>query len=207
MRARHIFIGLLLASGMPAGSLMADELRSAAERTAACRTIADPLERLACLDAAAADISRSLDAPAPVQATAPAAPPVPAVPEEPRWATAPAPPPDPAPVQEAASAAASGAAAEDRKPIWARIIPRREPGQKQIESIDVTVTRITRNNIGRYFFYTQDNGVWRQMTATDIDLPRTLPMSATIAKTGLGSSPSIRFADPSKHSYKVRRVE
>ena len=136
----------------------------------------------------------------------PAPAPVAELPREPEWAKAPKPKQDVAPtVAETASATDSADAKERRLPIWARVF---SPGEdeEQVEVYEVTVTRITRNNLGRHFFHTSEGQVWRQTVVEPVKPPKSLPIEAKISKELMGA-PSLRFKGGPKGSYRVRRVE
>lgn len=201
----RVFTGLVLANCLLGNSVFADDLRSAAGKAVECRSIAEPLERLACLDAAAEDLSSNLEnvqepAPLATEEVIVAAPVLPEEPKAPTWAEAPE--SEPADIAQASDTTV----AEEKRPLWARIIPGRSNRPKQANFIDVAVVRITRNNVGRHFFHTADDGVWRQLEPEELLPPGFLPAQATITRSTLGS-PHLRFVDPDRRSYKVRRVE
>ena len=202
------FIGFVLAFCLLGNSVFADDLRSAAGKAVECRSIEDPLERLACLDAAAENLSENLETvpepvPAPSEDLTIAAPATPEEPNTPTWAQAPE--PDVADVAEVSSAN-NETAEEEKRPLWARIVPRRRNETREDRVIDITIVRITRNNIGRHYFYTENDGVWRQTTPVELRPPGSLPAVATISRSALGS-PKLRFEDTGNRAYRVRRVE
>jgi len=202
----RVFTGLVLANCLLGYNVHADDLRSAAGKAVECRSITDPLERLACLDAAAEDLSSNLEnipepAPSANEDVAIATPVLPEEPKTPTWAQA--------PESEAADVAETSNAvneAEEKRPLWARIVPRGKDETRADRMIDITIVRITRNNIGRYFFHTQKDGVWRQTTPVELLPPDFLPAAATITRSAIGS-PRLRFVDPDRRAYRVRRVE
>ncbi|WP_147372724.1 hypothetical protein [Henriciella mobilis] len=198
------------------------DLNSAAERTAACLSIEDAAERLACFEAAARSLtdaldgeaamagsSASSDASGPAANVAAAAPGANATREAansgdgqntasvPDWAAAP-----PAPEPEVP---AEPEAEDDSTPIWARVFPRGDKS-KQANEISVSVTRILRNNAGRHYFITADGQEWEQTMVTNVRPPKSLPAQATI-ESALVGSPRLTFDDGPSGAYKVRRTK
>ena len=198
------------------------DLNSAAERTAACLSIEDAAERLACFEAAARSLtdaldgeaamagsSASSDASGPAANVAAAAPGANATREAvnsgdgqntasvPDWAAAP-----PAPEPEVPS---EPEAEDDSTPIWARVFKRDETSGAD-DSINVSVVRILRNNAGRHFFITADGQEWEQTMAATVRPPSSLPAAATI-KESLVGSPGLSFDDGPSGTYKVRRTK
>ncbi|MEM1151297.1 MAG: hypothetical protein AAGI03_12185 [Pseudomonadota bacterium] len=188
----------------------ADTLRDAASNAVECRGLTDPAARLACFDATAGPLEAALGVskaeavspapddvsgaetiaplaaaePAPAPSVAPTPTPalasVPATTaNEPEWAAAPAPPPP-------------RVAAEPERPREAR-------------EFTANIVRITRNNVGRHFFYTEDGAVWEQTQIAAIDPPSALPASAEFRRR-LTGNPTIRFGHSAK-AYRVRRIE
>ena len=206
MFIRFVAVLGLIAVGLTPGA-SADDLRSAATKVSDCRSIEDDAARLTCLDAAALALSLALDADA-VVAPAPAPAPVAEAPKEPKWARAPKPKKEkakqaavaaPAPVDEAIPEK------ERNVPIWARVFG---PGDEEevIDVYEVTVTRITRNNLGRHFFYTSEGQVWRQTVVEPVKAPKSLPADVVIENKMMGA-PSLKFVDGPRGGYRVRRVE
>ena len=176
---------------------IADPLRLVAEDAASCLELRDPDIRLACFDAAANRLAEALgsmdqagstavdlpigpDAPAAVEPSGEAAedPPEPlgeAVEEQPYWAAAPA--PQPSDIDQAEA-------------------PRQ---------FEATIVRITRNNVGRHRFYTEDGAVWEQTQIVKVREPKSLPAVAEFRRKMTGN-PTIKF-DVSSRSYRVKRIE
>lgn len=196
------------------------DLNSAAARTAACLSIEDAAERLACFEAAARSLSDALDgeaatagssssadAPAPTANVAEAAPGADVTSEAassgdgqskasvPDWAAAP-----PAPEPEAPAEAE-----EDSTPIWARVF-KRDDTSDQVDEISVSIVRILRNNAGRHFFITEDGQEWEQTMVMKVRPPSSLPAQATI-ESALVGSPRLTFDDGPSGAYKVRRTK
>ena len=195
----------MIAIGLAPGA-KADDLRAAASKVSDCRLIEDDAARLVCLDAAALALSLALDAGA-VAAPAtpePAPAPVAEAPKEPKWAQAPE--PKNKPVKKAAVAPDNEIETDAEKsvPFWARVFT---PGDDDEEAVyKVTITRITRNNLGRHFFYTSEGQVWRQTVVEPVKPPKSLPAEAKIAQEMMGA-PSLRFEAGPKGDYRVRRIE
>lgn len=196
------------------------DLNSAAARTAACLSIEDAAERLACFEAAARSLSDALDgevdaagssssadASAPTANVAETAPGADVTSEAassgdgqntasmPDWAAAP-----PAPEPEAPAEAE-----EDSTPIWARVF-KREDNSDQVDEISVSIVRILRNNAGRHFFITADGQEWEQTFPGGVRPPSSLPAAATI-KESLVGSPGLSFDDGPSGTYKVKRTK
>lgn len=176
-----------------AGIAQADSLRDAASNAVECRRLSDVTARLACFDATAGPLEAALGAP-PVDtepesqpevpnhvASLPAAPVLAPAPEpspsEPTWAAAPAP----------------RRAAETSEP------------EREAREFTVNIVRITRNNLGRHFFYTEDGAVWEQTQIEEVEPPRSLPALAEFRRR-LAGNPTISF-DTSSKAYRVRRIE
>ncbi|MEQ9316203.1 MAG: hypothetical protein RLN72_10140 [Henriciella sp.] len=193
---------------------VAQDLNSAAERTAACLNIEDAAARLACFEEAATALSDVLeevpaaDGSVETEKSSPVASiqkePAPEA-DLPRWADAPTPKPEPA-VQASAAASANADADEEKNtPIWARIIPKSDK-DAAADSVNLTVTRILRNSFGRHFFITEDGQEWEQTAPEDVAPPKRLPAKVTIRRSVLGS-PALSFDDGTPGLYKVRRVK
>lgn len=208
MFVRFIAIAALTLTGVSSVAA-ADDLRAAASKVAECRTIADDSGRLNCLDAAALELSLALEGPQAV--TAPEAPPAPVVeaPKEPEWAKAPE--PRRKSKREMAAIAAPEPEAEaipekeKNVPIWARVFRNNEQ-EKTEDRYTVSVTRITRNNVGRHFFHTSEGQVWQQTIVGDVKPPKSLPIDAEIQRRVMGN-PVLSFVGGPKGEYTVRRIE
>lgn len=199
---------LVLAAGAFTAPAIAQDLRSVSGKVVACQTIEDSSERLACFEAAAAELSLALDAPA-----------VLATPEQPSVSQPVATAEAPAPVQMAAAETAPEASAETEQtgptfprrsllPSWVPTVNLRLGGGDAAEEPDffeTEVTRIQRNKIGRHFFTTTDGQVWRQIRIDAIRAPDALPAKATIRQT-LSGSIRLEIEDNGR-SYPVTRIE
>jgi hypothetical protein len=198
-------------------SVSAQDMRSASEKVVACQTVEDPLERLACFEAAATELSTLLAAPAPVQSAAakPEAPIIPAAPVESVQQAAVEPSIEPAPA-EAAQAPIQQAAVDteessdvprSRLPSW---IPRITFGsdrevEKEPDEFKTTLTRIQRNKLGRHFFTTAEGHVWRQIQIEEVRAPKSLPAEVILSQNIMGGL-RIKIVE-SNRSYGVLRVE
>lgn len=172
-------------------SAHADPVRDAARDVAQCSELKDSAVRLACFDAAAVSLARALD-----QAATPA----------PRSSVAAE---DRPPVQERMEDPVPGAASvgsDPDLPTWATA-PVRTPERRSEESDTFTavIVRITRNNVGRHRFYTDDGAVWVQTQIEEIEPPDSLPAEAEFRRR-LTGNPTIKF-DVSNRAYRVRREE
>ena len=169
----------------------AQDVRAASEQVVACQAIATPMEKLACFEAAATNLSAALEVPVAVAEVAPA--------------------PTPA---EAVKVASTEAAEEEFKrrrllPSWVPTVSLGGGGDKDREKepdfYETEVDRIVRNKLGRHFFSTSDGVVWRQIRIEEIRAPKALPAKATIKQTLSGS---IRIEiEGTNRSYAVYRVE
>lgn len=183
LRLGSLLLGGLLLS---APALGADPLRAAAEDAAKCRTLEDAEARLACFDAASAPLAEALQAAAgPERGT---------------------------PERESATAAAAASArrppseAEEDVPTWAAAPQYTEEDRAEDSSeFEATIVRITRNNVGRHRFYTDEGAVWEQTQIVEVRPPRSLPAVAEF-KRMLTGNPTIKF-DVSNRAYRVRRIE
>jgi len=191
------------------GAAIAQDVRSASEGVVACQSLTDPMEKLACYEAAAAQVEQALAEPA--QAPV-AAPPAPA--ETAAVATVAPAASEPQPVQVASAAPAEEApeTAEKRRilPSWIPSVSLNfgsgEDRVKEPNEFTVSVTRIQRNRVGRHFFTTSDGHVWKQVEAEDIVALTKLPAGAEIRKAFAGAI-RIHFDEDPKHGYGIVRVE
>ena len=202
MRTR-VLIAAGLSIGYFAPLAVADDLSAAASKVIECRSIADDMSRLSCLDEASIALSTALSAGA-VTAETPTIshsstetlpePAAPKIAKKPNWAQAPAP-----------KVVADNETVEEKKPpIWARVL--RPDDESDDEIYAITVVRITRNKTGRIFFYTDSGEIWRQTQVVDVRPPKSLPAAAVVQRSLIGS-PSLSFDDVPNRSYKVRRIE
>lgn len=182
-----ILLGGIIVSAPVVG---ADPLRDAAEDAANCRQLRDPDVRLACFDAASEQLAEALGAARQAERSAP--PPPPPSADEPRVAEeSRAEPPDPP--------------SED-VPTWATAPQHSESERAEDpDRFEATIVRITRNNVGRHRFYTDEGAVWEQTQLVEFRPPRSLPAVAEFRQR-LTGNPTIKF-DISNRSYRVRRVE
>ena len=184
-----------------ATAVAADPLRLAAEDAASCRELRDPDVRLACLDAAAHRLAEALGSMDQAGRNAGDLPDTPDVPDAPNVPAVPDAPDAPAAVEP------SGEATE-HPPNWAAAP---QPQQRDDDKAEIprrfeaTIVRITRNNVGRHRFYTEDGAVWEQTQIVDVLQPKSLPAVAEIRRK-LTGNPTITF-DVSNRSYRVRRIE
>ncbi|MEO0981527.1 MAG: hypothetical protein AAFX03_02615 [Pseudomonadota bacterium] len=177
---------------------VADDLEDAARQAAACRSVDSAVARLDCLDAAAAALDAALNAPS-------AAAPAETAEAVPDWAAAPesaAPAPTPEPVQSAETPApteVAEAASAGTVPEWAEAPkePERDEEGKPVEPdrFQVSIVRITVNNVGRHRFYTDDGQIWRQEQIEDFRTPSALPAVAEIRKASTWGPPWLTFED------------
>jgi hypothetical protein len=208
---------------------LAQDMRSASEKVVACQTVIDPVERLACFETAAAELSTLLETPiaeapapsVPVTPTTAPAPAVPTAPVEQAVVTTPAAPvPAPAPTVTATAestdapiqqAEATTTDADDgprsRLPSW---IPRVTFGggrdvEKEPDEFATQLTRIQVNRLGRHFFTTAEGHVWRQKSPEDIRAPKDLPADVVIYQNITGGL-RLKIVETNR-SYPVRRVE
>ncbi len=199
------FAAAFALSSVAIGAASAQDVRSASEGVVACQTLTDPTEKLACYEAAAAQVSQALSAPVAAPEVAVVSPPTVVATAEPA-------------VAESSSEAVQTASAEAvDEPGRRRLLPSWVPSislklgsdgnrEKQPNSFPVSVTRIQRNKVGRHFFTTSDGHVWRQIRVEEITAPPTLPAGAVVKRSMTGAI-RIRFDDASKHSYNVIRIE
>ena len=208
---------------------LAQDMRTASEKVVACQTVTDPVERLACFEAAAAELSAVLEipvaeAPVPSAPAAPSGTPAPVVPAAPVEQAAVTPPVAPvttpapaataevaatdAPVQQAAADTADTAdAPTSRLPSW---IPRVTFGggrdvEKEPDEFATQLTRIQVNRLGRHFFTTAEGHVWRQKSPEEIRAPKTLPADVVIYQNITGGL-RLKIVETNR-SYPVRRAE
>lgn len=195
------------------GSALAQDMRSASEKVVACQDVADSVERLACFEAAALELSVALAAPIPPVASAATAPGVQAAaPSEaqvtqsvstPTASAAAA-----APIQQASTdTSAETDAPQSSLPSW---IPRITFGsdrdvEKEPDEFETKLTRIQVNKIGRHFFTTAEGHVWKQKSPEDIRAPSTLPADVVIYQNITGGL-RLKIVETNR-SYPVRRVE
>jgi hypothetical protein len=187
-----------------ATAVAADPLRLAAEDAASCRELRDPDVRLACLDAAAhrlAEALGSMDQHGPIAGDLPIGP---NAADAPVAAVA----PDASVAPDAPAAVEPSGGATEQPPNWAAAP---EPQQREIEQAEMprrfeaSIVRITRNNVGRHRFYTEDGAVWEQTQIVEVIQPESLPAVAEFRRK-LTGNPTIKF-DVSNRSYRVRRIE
>ena len=198
---------------VPATAVAADPLRLAAEDAASCRELGDPDVRLACFDAAAHRLAETLGSidqagrnagDLPISLDAPDAPDAAAA-VEPSSEAAGDLPIGPDTPDTAAAVEPSGEATE-HPPNWAS-----EPQHREIEKAEIprrfeaTIVRITRNNVGRHRFYTEDGAVWEQTQIAEVRPPKSLPAVAEFNRK-LTGNPTIKF-DVSSRSYRVKRIK
>lgn len=188
---------LALGVALPA---LAQDMRSASEKVVACQEIPDSLERLACFETAAAELSTILAAPAPAVIAEPNVPAAPAIAEAATDA--------PAPIQQAAvDTEADPNVPRSSLPSW---IPRITFGsdrevEKEPDKFTTTLTRIQRNKLGRHFFTTAEGHVWRQIQIEEIRAPKSLPAEVILSQNIMGGL-RLEIVE-SKRSYGVLRVE
>lgn len=171
----------------------ADPSRLAAEDAANCRELRDPDVRLACFDAAANRLAEALDSTDQDGRDAEALP----------MPTG----PDVAEVPEVPAAVEPSNDVAEQPPNWADA-PQQQHDAKQAEiprRFEATIVRITRNNVGRHRFYTDDGAIWEQTQLVEVRRPRNLPAVAEFRRK-LTGNPTIKF-DVSGRSYRVRRIE
>lgn len=181
---RAVIAILLGGLAVSAPAVGADPLREAAEDAANCRQLRDPDVRLACLDAASEQLAEALGAARQAERGTEA------TPERP----------------ESRVAAEPSAEPEEEVPTWAAA-PRHSEAEraKDPREFEATIVRITRNNVGRHRFYTEDGAIWEQTQLVEVRPPRSLPAVAEFNRK-LTGNPTIKF-DVSNRSYRVRRVE
>ncbi|QYJ02058.1 hypothetical protein KUV46_06625 [Thalassovita mediterranea] len=187
------FTVLIASAAICAGAASAQNVNRAAEQTAACLEIEDAAARLSCFETAARELSNALESD---EAATPAPQAQTNEPSVPSWAQAPEPEPEPAPKAED----------DDRRPVWARLMPRPDPEQLD-DSISVSVTRILRNATGRHFFIMSDGSEWEQVAPGGVKPPSSLPAAATISDSLVGNNPGLTFDDGPNGRYRVRRVK
>ena len=198
----RVFFAALIAIGLVAPQIAAEELENEAARTVACLEIEDAAERLACLEEAASAMANVIEQEkASAEAPAAAQPSPEDEPEAPEWAKAPEPEPEPEPVQTAEPGSENE---QEALPIWARILP--GSNRDEAKQVHIVVTRILRNAAGRHYFLTEDGQEWRQTMTEPIRPPRSLPAAATISESLVGS-PMLTFDDGPNGAYKVRRTK
>jgi hypothetical protein len=187
-----------------ATAVAADPLRLAAEDAASCRELRDPDVRLACLDAAAHRLAEALGSMDQVGPNAGDLPIGPNAADAPVAADA----PDASVAPDAPAAVEPSGGATEQPPNWAAAP---EPQQREIEQAEMprrfeaSIVRITRNNVGRHRFYTEDGAVWEQTQIVEVIQPESLPAVAEFRRK-LTGNPTIKF-DVSNRSYRVRRIE
>jgi hypothetical protein len=172
-----------------ATAVAADLLRLAAEDAASCRELRDSDVRLTCLDAAAHRLAEALGS---IDQAGHNAGDLPIDPD----------------ASDAPAAVEPSGEATERSPNWAAAP---QPQHREIEQAEIprrfeaTIVRITRNNVGRHRFYTEDGAVWEQTQIVEVRQPENLPAVAEFRRK-LTGNPTIKF-DVSGRSYRVRRVE
>jgi hypothetical protein len=65
-------------------------------------------------------------------------------------------------------------------------LPGKNPAQKSVDNIDVTIIKAQENSLGRWILQTDDGQVWQQTSAKKIKVSG-LPFTASIEKSRLGS--------------------
>ena len=197
---------------------IADPLRLVAEDAASCRELRDPDIRLACFDAAAhrlAEALGSMDRAGRNAGDLPIVPDAPIVPEAPDASAAVEPsgeavehPPIGTDAPDAPTAVEPSGEVAEEQPYWAAA-PAPQPSDiDQAEAprqFEATIVRITRNNVGRHRFYTEDGAVWEQTQIVKVREPKSLPAVAEFRRKMTGN-PTIKF-DVSSRSYRVRRIK
>lgn len=196
-------VGVFLVS-----SASAEDVRDASKSVVACQSIADPMEKLACFEAAAEAVSQALAEP---QAAAPVAEgnsaAATALVEQANQASAE--PVAPAPQAQSVASVETPETEERRLlPSWIPSISLNRDSKREARSdtFDIAVTRIQRNNVGRHYFTTADGQVWRQVEVKDVDPPSTLPAPAQLKRGAIGSIRLV-FEEHPRDIYKVVRVE
>lgn len=146
-----------------------------------CPSIEDSGDRLACFDEAMLGLTASSSDTMPEERT----------PEGPRTADA--------------------DATEDRGllPSWFPKVNRPNPsGDDAVEDPDsygTKIVKIVTNNLGRYFFTTEEGFVWRQIELRRVYTPRSLPADAVILQGAMGST-RLKILSTGR-SYLVERVQ
>lgn len=227
MRLRSLFIVAGAFLGSQLLSVEAQSEPSGFEALLACQSITDDAERLSCLDEATKKLS------SPEEATAPAAPDQPAAQPTPEQAPPPddgiirlsdeaagtTQAERDALAAERAALAAERAELEAQRaefneeqraeeeeesiPIWARLRRGLETEDDIPNEYAVSVVKITRNNVGRHFFYTDDGYVWEQVETEEFRPPGGLPSAARIRRGAFGSQ-RIVFDDRRASTTRVR---
>lgn len=222
--------GVLLAGGA-AQAAQAQSTDPALQALLACQAITDDAARLKCLDDATKRLAGDTTTPE-AKPTSPA-PAAPSQSPPPTTTPVPSPTPPSATTsaadiaeREALAAEREALAAEraaleaeraeiaaakakeeeqSRIPIWARVQQGLVGGgdEEVPDEYNVSVTKITKNGIGRHFFYTDDGLVWEQVGLKDFRPPRALPASGRIKKAALGSN-WLFFDDRRASGLKVR---
>lgn len=188
---------------MPATDANADDLKKAANDLTQCRNLSDSEVRLACFDAAVDKLADALERAAlPDHDSAVRR--SPSVEEEtasPTTGESKSTREDsPRPQKEQANESDSAL------PGWAAAPSKSESSDRDDpDSFEATIVRITRNNVGRHWFYTEDGAVWKQTQIEEIRPPKSLPAIAEF-KEKLTGNPVIKF-DVSNRAYRVRRVK
>lgn len=194
---------------------LAQDVRAASERVVACQDVEDSLERLACFETAASELSAVLSLPEPQVASSaetiqPSAPVAPAEQTVVAETVAPSAPgvavTSDTPVQQA-SATTEPQAPRATLPSW---IPRVTFGrdrdvEREPDEYRTQITRIQVNNIGRHFFTTADGHVWKQSQPGKIRAPKTLPAEVILSQNVMGGL-QIKIEETSR-VYSVQRVE
>lgn len=219
MRKFLLLAGIILGTSLASGTIMkakAQTQDSAIQAILACQAIEDNAERLKCLDEASKKLAGETAAAPEAPETVPTAPtPVPTTPQPDNAAAA-----ERAELEAERAALAAERAAieaeraelaeaqkaeeeEERIPVWARLRQTLTADEDIPNEFEVSVTRITRNNIGRHFFYTDDGYVWEQVELEEFRPPRGLPAAARIKRGALGSQ-RIVFDDRNASTTRVR---
>jgi hypothetical protein len=188
-------------------SAQATPLTEAARELAECRALSSPAARLACYDATVDALASALEPAATEQAAGPVD-----DPETRSGSVATAATGNADGEEERRAEPSSGArgesdeAGEEARPAWAAAPEKDERSREDSDNrFTDTIVRITRNNVGRHYFHTEDGAVWMQTQIEDIRPPRSLPAEATFRRK-LTGNPTIQF-DVSNRSYRVRRIE
>ena len=175
-------IGLFLAQTAAQAQTPADFI--------ACTSISDSVERLSCFDTAAAGLVDNVFEAA---ATAPE------VGQQTTSAEA------PSTAAESNMAAARGGVLPSWFPRVSRSARSEQEAVDEPDSYVTKVVEIERNNIGRYFFTTEEGFVWRQLEIRRIRVPQSLPTDVEIRQGAMGST-RLKLLETGR-SYTVRRVE
>lgn len=199
---------LLMTTMVCTTAVNANPLTEGASDVAECRELSNPTVRLACYDAAAELLARALES---SELSAAASAGSASSSESASSTSSQSSSAQGSKQQAAASGRISDRAdtpgdRENDTPEWAAAPSRAEEDRsEQPNNFTATIVRITKNNLGRHYFHTDDGAVWMQTQIERIREPRSLPAQAEFQKK-LTGNPTIKF-DISNRSYRVRRVE